>query len=626
MTTNYTYDTKNRLSAIEHKDGGTVLDGFTYELDDSGNITKTTHEDGSYWDYAYDDRYRLIDADRFSASGNIKAAYAYTYDDGDNMLTITEPFFDDFNDGNTTGWTTSGTWSATNNMLESTGTGGPIASLANTDNSNEIMLRYRINDTSDSLTRAYIDFRHVDWNNYEWVRIFRSSINIGKNVSGVGTQIASGNATSTANVWYNLRIVADGANVDVYRWADGAMPTLICSTTSSPSLSTTTFKLNVVSPYLYDFDDIRILADSLSNTTTFTVNNSNELVTMVDYNGTTNFTFDDWGRMTEKERVGSSATYSWNYGYNLTSVSSNFAGEGTVGYEFGGDRKRRERVSSGNTTWYNYGGWLVLNEEDGSGNLSKTYDHDTMWPVGAVLADLAGATPSSGTPRFYERDNIGSTRRLRDSSKASLGQYDYDPYGVAYIATGATITNTFTGHIWDSTANLYWAPYRFYSPAEARWLSRDLLISDGPNFYVYAQDSPIVNSDPFGLWTWTTEPGPPPNMNTIVCDGVGSIVPVLNDAKGNLSCGIGDCLREHEKSHAEDALKAVPDICKDKEYGTLVVNYNPEERAASERKACDRETECLDDELKKYKPGSVCEILIKDRIQRVGTYRDQFED
>lgn len=48
----------------------TVLDGFYYELDDTGNITRTEHEDGSYWEYEYDDRYR--------AGSNIHARCART--------------------------------------------------------------------------------------------------------------------------------------------------------------------------------------------------------------------------------------------------------------------------------------------------------------------------------------------------------------------------------------------------------------------------------------------------------------------------------------------------------------------------------------------------------------------
>ncbi len=89
MTTNYGYDSRNHACGvtIEHKDGANVLDGFTYALDDVGNITsptgakrsrhggngrsgseamraQTTHEDGAFWDYGYDGRYRLTSAVR----------------------------------------------------------------------------------------------------------------------------------------------------------------------------------------------------------------------------------------------------------------------------------------------------------------------------------------------------------------------------------------------------------------------------------------------------------------------------------------------------------------------------------------------------------------------------------
>ena len=156
MTTNYGYDSRNRLTAIEHKDGTTVLDGFYYDLDNVGNITATTNEDGSFWDYLYDGRYRLTSAVRKNASETIAAAYAYTYDAGDNMLTKVEPFEDDFNDGNYTGWSVwSGTWSAANNYLRMTpGTSGTVAQ-SNTDNGLELRFAYTCNDMS-KIGRAHV--------------------------------------------------------------------------------------------------------------------------------------------------------------------------------------------------------------------------------------------------------------------------------------------------------------------------------------------------------------------------------------------------------------------------------------------------------------------------------------
>ena len=85
MTTAYGYDGRNRMTKIEHKDEATALDGYTYGLDAQGDITRTTHQDGSYWDYTYDGRQRLITAVRNNSGATIAAKYYYTYDAGDNL-------------------------------------------------------------------------------------------------------------------------------------------------------------------------------------------------------------------------------------------------------------------------------------------------------------------------------------------------------------------------------------------------------------------------------------------------------------------------------------------------------------------------------------------------------------
>jgi hypothetical protein len=98
---------------------------------------------------------------------------------------------------------------------------------------------------------------------------------------------------------------------------------------------------------------------------------------MNDFNGTTSFSYDAWGRQTKKTfSTTYTANYYYNYGSKLTKASSDFPGEGTVTYNYGGDQKRRQRTVGGASTWYNWDlGWSVLNEESGtgSGTLLKTY-------------------------------------------------------------------------------------------------------------------------------------------------------------------------------------------------------------------------------------------------------------
>ena len=64
MTTAYTYDNRNRLTKIDHKDGSTVVDGFTYGLDKEGNITKATYQDTANRVYGCDGRDWLTLAER----------------------------------------------------------------------------------------------------------------------------------------------------------------------------------------------------------------------------------------------------------------------------------------------------------------------------------------------------------------------------------------------------------------------------------------------------------------------------------------------------------------------------------------------------------------------------------
>ncbi|HIJ73111.1 MAG TPA: hypothetical protein HPP83_03315 [Candidatus Hydrogenedentes bacterium] len=149
----------------------------------------------------------------------------------------------------------------------------------------------------------------------------------------------------------------------------------------------------------------------------------------------------------------------------------------------------------------------MINEENSGGTLTMTY-------IGK-LADVSGSNPSTGTWRYYGGPSgrlcVAAQRdgRLSPSSApglSSLGQYEYTPYGEIYAESGASIPWKYTGHMCDDTADLYYAPFRYYNPSIARWTTRDALRTGRTSdFYPYGRNSPISTLDRNGSVTVSFE-------------------------------------------------------------------------------------------------------------------------
>jgi len=175
------------------------------------------------------------------------------------------------------------------------------------------------------------------------------------------------------------------------------------------------------------------------------------------------------------------------------------------------DKSGRFRNLGANVEYNWDAGWNVVNlatasrKEDNCGNLTVTYVHDPGKVVGTILARIEGDTPASGTYRYYCQDIIGSTRRVRNVDGSSYASYEYTPYGQVYDHSGSDVRHRFTGQEWDETADLYYFPFRYYSPSSARWTTRDPITS--ANLYTYVAASPLTYVDPWGLIMGTFQVG-----------------------------------------------------------------------------------------------------------------------
>ncbi len=439
---------------------------------------------------------------------NIDARYAHTCDAGDNLVTKVEPFKDDFNDGDYTGWTVStGTWDASNHYLTcSTSLGGIYKSYSYSSSADaDLWFSYYDGDTSGTsyymkvyLRDSFDNVRLEIYSNQMALKEYDYS-------AGTTTTLATSNATSAQNTWYDVYVRCDGANIQVYRAqrGSGSEMTQVLSTSSS-AVNASGF-LRLMTYGSFRFEDLRMASDVMSATTTYAYNTADELTSSAVGGASTSYSYDYWGRMlTKNQQSGAhTATYGYRYDSKLCTVTSSIPDESNVTNQYDGAGKLRSITTGGATKKLRWdAGFHPINLEDANGNLTTTFVHDPdREAAGSVLAAHVGSDPASGgTWAYLSQDHLGSTRHLRGQDRASLGTYEYTPYGDPYIATGMDLPQKFTGHWQIPQAGLYYAPYRMYSPSAARWLSRDPLgMVDGPNVYGYAESNPTDGGDPLGL-------------------------------------------------------------------------------------------------------------------------------
>jgi RHS repeat-associated protein len=107
----------------------------------------------------------------------------------------------------------------------------------------------------------------------------------------------------------------------------------------------------------------------------------------------------------------------------------------------------------------------------------------------------------------YHFDARGSTTAVTDSARNAVNRYAYDPFG-SLVASAEQQSNPFkyVGQfgVQAEPFNLVFAARRYYQPAQARFLSRDIAIpslnnTQALNQYPYSLNNPITLIDPSGL-------------------------------------------------------------------------------------------------------------------------------
>jgi RHS repeat-associated protein len=129
----------------------------------------------------------------------------------------------------------------------------------------------------------------------------------------------------------------------------------------------------------------------------------------------------------------------------------------------------------------------------------------------------------SSSARFFARDHLDSVTDILDSSASLIGRYGFDPWGRRVALMSAVESDSgFTGHVWESTGELWLTLYRPYDAELGRWLSQDPLgLQGGSHLSRYVSNAPITFTDPLGLFSTT---GCSPSQVKQIAEAVNSAI------------------------------------------------------------------------------------------------------
>ena len=283
--------------------------------------------------------------------------------------------------------------------------------------------------------------------------------------------------------------------------------------------------------YTYDELNRMITSNIAGTTTTYTYDTLGNLVLEKAKNHVVDYQYNELNQLVEKKDGNESYTYTYDKRGNRTAEIGKKASRSYVydetnrmveGTNWKGDKSAYTYNGLGlriNNTHTTHAGKVYARDyvidytsfenddlmifAEGNGQLEYEQKH-----VYAGSERIEQFTDKGNWERilYVHEDVMGNTRYYTKANGQSFAELTYDAWGMPESPNkllnndhGNYVFATFTGHIYDTTLDIYFAEARFYDANNRTWLAMDP-VKDGQNWYQYCYSNPTTYWDPLGLW------------------------------------------------------------------------------------------------------------------------------
>jgi RHS repeat-associated protein len=480
-TVSYTYDARGEPLTVTDPMGATV--SFTY--DNAGDLVQLTDQRGFATSFTYDELYRP--SSRIDPDGATSTA---TYDANSNITRAVDRL----------GRPVTATYDALNraaNMQYADASVGYAYDLAS-----------KLTQISDSVSGA------INWTYDAANRVTAETTSAGTvgytyNFAGQRLTMTAG-SRSPVNYSYDtagrLQTIAQDSDTFTFsydtlsRRSGLARPNGVNTSYSYDSASRLIEELHGVGQaqpvedlkFSYDADNEIIAIGSIASAqqlpaaqTVGTADPANRIPQF----GSAAFMFDAQGQTTSKTDSTGTTNYTWDARGRLTNVG--LPSGQAVSYAYDPAGRRTSRTAGGVTTNFLYDGRNIVLDSGSDGTV-------TGYLNGPLLDEKLRQAQDGGSPMYFASNQTLSTAALLDPIGNILEQDQYEAFGQN---NAASLTRyQFTGRESDDATGLLYYRARWYDPKQGRFLTEDPAgFKGGLDLYSYVLDNPINSADPLGF-------------------------------------------------------------------------------------------------------------------------------